>query len=62
MKADSRMVRTTVYLPADLRERLHELAAQRRVSTATVIRGALEAAAIVHRPDPVGGFLRESPE
>jgi predicted transcriptional regulator len=62
MNRDLRMIRTTVYLPADLRVRLRELAAVRRVSTAAVIRGALEAAATVYRPEPVGGFLRERPE
>jgi hypothetical protein len=62
MKPDSRMIRTTVYLPAALRVRLREVAALRRVSTAAVMRTALEAAATSYRPAPVGGFLREATE
>jgi predicted transcriptional regulator len=59
MNPDSRMIRTTVYLPADLRARLREVAVGRRVSTAEVMRQALDAAASNYRPAPEGGFLRE---
>jgi hypothetical protein len=61
MNTDFRMVRTTVYLPEGLRVRLREVAARRRVSTAAVMRAALEEAASSYRPEPIGGFLRERP-
>ena len=59
MNPDFRMVRTTLYLPADLRVRLREVAAKRRVSTAAVMRAGLELVAESYRPEPTGGFLRE---
>lgn len=36
------MVRTTVYLPDDLKRRIEAYAAQRRTTEAAVIRGAVE--------------------
>lgn len=59
MNTDTRMIRTTVYLPADLRVRLREVAASRRLSVAAVMRRAMEDAATTYRPAPEGGFLRE---
>lgn len=59
MSTDARMIRTTVYLPADLRVRLREVAARRRWSVAAVMRKAMEDVATNYRPAPEGGFLRE---
>ena len=59
MNLDLRMVKTSVYLPIDLREQLHLLAKRRRVPLAVVIRQALEAAAGSARPLPEGGLLDE---
>lgn len=59
MNDDSRMIRTTVYLPADLRVRLREVAVRHRWSVAAVMRKAMEDAAGSYRPAPEGGFLRE---
>jgi predicted transcriptional regulator len=46
------MERTTVMLPHDLRRRLKQIAAERDVSMATVIREALEEKADKARPKP----------
>lgn len=61
MKLDDpeRMVRTCLYLPVGLRDRLQLAAARQRVSMAQVMRVALEASVNLTRPEPVGGFLEE---
>ncbi len=46
------MQRTTLMLPADLRDRLRRIAAERGVSMATVVREALEETVARARPTP----------
>jgi Arc/MetJ-type ribon-helix-helix transcriptional regulator len=46
------MVKTTVYLPDALKERVERLARERRVSEAEVIRAALEEYTARERPRP----------
>lgn len=51
------MNKTTIYLPADLRDAIKRVAAQRGVSEAEVIRESLRVAVGADRPQPRGGFL-----
>ena len=44
------MIRTTISLPDELLERLRRIAAERRVSIASVVREALEKEAAAYRP------------
>ena len=55
-----RLVRTCIFLPVGLRERLMASASARNVSMAQLVRVALETSTIgAHRPEPSGGFLDE---
>jgi len=56
------MLRTTVYIPANVLARVQVVAADRGVSTAAIIRSVLAGAAGTHRPAPVGGFLASKGE
>jgi Ribbon-helix-helix protein, copG family len=51
------VVRTTVYLPNSLVAGVRAIAAHRSVSSAAIIRAAVESAVGSHRPPPRGGFL-----
>lgn len=51
------MVKTTVYLPDELKRALKRVAAQREVSEAEVIRTAIEAAVREERPRPRGALF-----
>jgi hypothetical protein len=59
MDDPDRLVRTTVYIPANLLEKARVVARQKGVTAAAVIRSALETAVGNHRPPPQGGFLSE---
>jgi len=52
-----RLVRTCVFLPVGLRDRLKATASARRVSMAQLVRAALEGSVGSIRPEPTGGFL-----
>ena len=58
-QTQSRMTRTCVYLPDDLRDRLRAAAAARRAPMAHLIRFALESSVSAQRSQPAGGFLDE---
>jgi len=52
------MVKTTIYLPDDLKSAVKRAAAQHQTSEAEVIRAAIaEAVSTIERPMPEGGFL-----
>lgn len=51
--------KTTIYLPADLKEAVEEEARRRGCSEAEVIRNAVREA--VQRPEPAAGFLDVEP-
>jgi len=52
------MVKTTIYLPDDLKSAVRRAAERQGLSEAEVIRAAVaEAVATIERPKPVGGFL-----
>jgi hypothetical protein len=52
------MIKTTVYLPDDLKAAVRRAAAERRMSEAAVIRQAIESdVAALRRPKPEGGFI-----
>jgi len=52
------MVKTTIYLPDDLKSTIKREAARRQCSEAEVIRTAIEDAAThFERPKPRGGFI-----
>ena len=57
MEAPDRLVKTSVYVPANELARLHEIAARRGVSSAALIRTAISTLIGSHRPPPRGGFL-----
>jgi hypothetical protein len=53
------VVKTTLYLPEDLKESLEREARRRATSEASLIREAIAAAlAGVERPKPVGGVIK----
>jgi len=51
------MIRTTVYLPAEVMDRAREAAAIKGITVAAVVRSALDSALGTYRPPPTGGFL-----
>jgi Ribbon-helix-helix protein, copG family len=51
------MVRTTVYLPASVIGGVRTIARQRGLSSAAIIRSAVDDAVGGYRPPPRGGFL-----
>lgn len=56
------MVKTTVYLPEDLKFALSRVAAARGESEAEVIRVAIQSLVEAEpRPEPRGGFIRGGP-
>jgi predicted DNA-binding protein len=54
-----RMIRTTVYLPPALRQRLKRYSAERGIRQAHVVRLGIETVVGGMRAMPEGGFLRE---
>jgi hypothetical protein len=52
-----RMVRTTVFLPASVVAGVRVVASARGMSSAAIIRAAVESAVGGYRPPPRGGFL-----
>jgi hypothetical protein len=57
MEHPDRLVKTSVYLPANVVAQVRAAAQRRGVSSAALIRAAIAAIAGEHRPPPVGGFL-----
>ena len=57
MEAPDRLVKTSVYIPADELARVHEIAGRRGVSAAALIRSAISTMIGAHRPAPRGGIL-----
>lgn len=51
------MDKTTIYLPAELKSAINQVARQRRVSEAEVIRDSIRAAIGNERPRPRGGLF-----
>jgi hypothetical protein len=52
------MVKTTLYLPDDLKRGVERAARQKQISEAEMIRTAIADALVqLERPKPVGGFL-----
>jgi len=57
MEHPDRLVKTSVYLEAHLRDQLNAAAKRRGVSSAALIRIAVESVVERQRPAPQGGFL-----
>jgi hypothetical protein len=55
------MIKTTVYLPDDLKKGVERVAHERDVPEAEVIRDAIRAAVAAARPRPRGGLFGAEP-